>query len=274
MMRKLRLLSAVLVLSSAHLYAEDYQIEANGILGFTNEEQGNNKNDSDAISLLGTYYLAPVKVTAGPLAEAAFIQHASSVTAFILSRDYDSNQTADWDSQGAAAQLVGASGLFLNLLIYQSEQGTTDVDGFGFGAGYYLTALSTLEGNYEWLDVDNTDVNLYSLDYRQLTLQNSPYKMAIELNGELRSSDFNNDDHMAYGGTLILYPNDLLGLSLGLNHVDADSYDQNSMTLSADYFLQTNLHVGASYTFGSVDPDNNANDIDQSTLAFNAGIRF
>lgn len=271
--QKILLAGVLATLSSAMVQAQDFQFEANGVLGFINEDYGFVEDDSDLLGLSGTVYFETVSSKGGPLAEAGFIQKTSNATAILLSQNYDDG-TADLDAQFLTGQIIGASGLFLNLAVYQSEQGNSDEDGFGFGVGYYLTDLSTVEANLLSASEDDIDVNTYSAAYRQLMMQQSPYTLAFDANVDFRASDAVDDDAVGFGAALTLYPSDQLGLSVGFEHTDADLYTENELTLAADYFVQPNLRIGVEYSTGSADEDNTNDQLDTDILAFNAGVRF
>ncbi len=273
MSRKVLLVSVLATMGSALVQAQDYQFEANGALGFVTEDAGFNDVDSDLLGLSGTVYFETVSTKGGPLAEAAFIQHASSANATLITQNYDDGFD-DVDSQSIAARVHGASGVFLNLQAFQSDAGDSDADGFGFGVGYYLTDLSTIEGNLLSASQDDVDVNIYSVAYRQLMMQQSPYTVAFDANADFRQSDAVDDDGVGFGAALTLYPSDDLGLSVGFDHAETDEYTENNLTLAVNYFVQPNLHIGAEYLTGSQDYDNSNAQLDTDVLAFNAGVRF
>lgn len=271
--RKIILASILATLSSAVVQAQDFQFEANGALGFVNEDDGFDDIDSDLLGLSGTVYFEKVSTKGGPLAEAGFIQQVSNATATLLSQNYDDG-IPDLDGRFLEGRIIGASGLFLNLQAFQSEQGNNDVDGFGFGVGYYLTDLSTVEANLLSASDDDNDINTYSVAYRQLMMQQSPYTLAFDANADFRASDDIDDDAVGFGAGLTLYPSDALGLSVGFEHTDADLYTENELTLAANYFVQPNLHIGVEYSTGSKDAENSNAELDTDLLAFNAGVRF
>jgi hypothetical protein len=284
MSRKLLLLGVLATLSSAAVQAQDYQFEVNGGLGFVTEDDGLDEGvgfgevDSDLLGLSGTAYFEPVSTKGGPLAEAAFIQHASYATINLTSQNYDDG-IPDIDTRSIAAQVVGASGVFLNLLAAQAEQGNDDADAFGFGVGYYVTDLSTIQGNFissseEDIEGVDVDVNTFSVAYRQLMMQQAPTTLAVNVNADFRQSDAIDDDAVSFGASLTLYPSDVLGLSVGFDHIDGDDYSENNLLLAADYFVQPNLRVGVEYLTGSQDDDNSTAQIDTDIFAFNAGVRF
>ena len=62
-------------LACTNVYAETYQFELNGFYG-----SDNFVDDTDAQGLSGTYYFNPVDTRKGPLAEASFLDRASSVS--------------------------------------------------------------------------------------------------------------------------------------------------------------------------------------------------
>lgn len=270
---KILLAGMLATFSSALVQAQDFQFEANGVLGFVSEDDGFDEADSDLLGLSGTIYFEAVSTKGGPLAEAGFIDQVSNATATVLSQNYDDG-IPDLDGQFLEARIIGGTGLFLNLQVMQSEQGNDDADGFGFGVGYYVTDSSTLEGNLLSASEEDVDVNTYSVAYRHLMMQQSPYTLAIDANADFRESDDIDDDAVGFGAELTLYPSDALGLSVGFEHTDADLYTEDNLVLAADYFVQPNFRIGVEYLTSSEDGDNNNEDIDTDVLAFNAGVRF
>lgn len=260
------------------LHADEYQFEVNGVIGFAEEDNGPVNLDSDVLGVFGDFYFEPINTRGGPLAEAPFIQHASGASAYLLSKDYDRALGEDVDVQGVEARIVGNSGAYLNLALEQRDDGDDSADKLGVGVGIYLTDLSTIEGNFASISEEDGnqdfDVNIFSVAFKQLMLQQSPYVMSVGLNGDMRQSDAVDDDSISFAADLTLYPSDFLGLSVGFEHEDHDLYKRNDLLLAADYFIQPNLRVGAAYSFGTINPDNNSGDIDTNSLLFNAGVRF
>ena len=212
-MTKLRNLAPLLLLAfaPAAALAEDYRFEVKG--SYKDGDSGYHNVDSDSLALSGTWYFAPVTTDGVPRSEAAFLGHASSLSALVAQLDV-LGTTLDAEAVSVDYYLPGTM--------------------FYFGAGAsreeFITALSS---TFVETDYDTTWFG---------TLGIAP------LAGLLITTSFTDEDYdpnvtARYVGKL---PNDHFYAG-SVSMVDPDRADP-SFALDFDYYLDNSTSLGVGYT--------------------------
>ena len=176
MFKKTALVAAVGLALSVTAQAEnDYRWELGGdytrstVDADVKSSAGNASDniDADIGTVSGTFYLTPVDTSKGPLAEAAFLDHASNITLAFTDGEVDlnslDNELQDKDGQTYAvdtryvAEGPGwqLSGVLVDLSFERSEPGDAEIDTYGIGIGKYITDTTTLVLNYGQVNVNN-----------------------------------------------------------------------------------------------------------------------
>ncbi|UTW44726.1 putative porin [bacterium SCSIO 12696] len=172
--------------------------------------------ETDSKGIAGSYFFSPVDTSRGPLAEAAFLDRASSITL-----NYSDARNID---------TLGISGLYINKehgWIIGASFSQQDLP-FGFGSadrkslsvGYYVATNTTI--TLDWIDNDN----LFSLADEEYIARVRHFGEFISglnysVSGFFGTADGNNvDSSDTYGITAIVYPN--RRLSFGVGYTDAE----------------------------------------------------
>lgn len=241
-MKKIGLAAAVLLaMTGAHAY----QFEVQGQSEYLNTT-ANDKNYTG--DLQGTYYFKDVDASKGPLAEAAFLNKASNVSAAYSYEQYSQKNSVNYHigTYGVKGEAYFTTPYTSSIPLYASASyNHTDVDGKNVvsaddnGERYALEVGAMPTDNF-LLAVGYTNVaNQFSLDtFRVL---NKGFVNAV---GETASINDKQDAVTArtkYVGA-IDGTNMSIGFDAGLVFGDATSYEFNT-----DLYLTPKLSVGASF---------------------------
>lgn len=208
-MKKLAIASALLSALAVTATAHAYQAEVGASAGLIDPDNG---SSSGSFGVNGTYYFNPVQTRNSPLAEAAFLDRASNVSA-----RYDYNKVGD-----------------------------DKVNNYGIGAEYYVPNSDFyVSGNVGRQDVKITDRH----DFNTTTYgAEVGYLPAPGLLVAVGVKGYDNDDKDGVDPTIrAKYVTQLsngkdLNLEAGAAFGDLDEYN-----LAADYFIDKSLSVGADY---------------------------
>jgi len=215
--------------------------------------------DSDIGTVNGTFYLKPVDTSKGPLAEAAFLDHASSINLAYTDGEVDlnslNNELEDKDGQKYAvntryvAEGPGweLSGVLVDLSYVRSEPGEAEIDTYGIGIGKYLTDTTTLVLNYQQLTVNNGgDTDGYSLDLEHLwPMSNGGGLKATASAGKVVIKDADDVDSYALGGTW--YINKSLGFGAGYSNTSQNGYEVSGWDVSSSWFVTEMVELSLAY---------------------------
>lgn len=214
--------------------------------------------DSDIWGGYGTYYLKPVDTSKGPLAEAAFLDHASSIKLYADDGQVDLSsldaKLNDKDGQryGVSTRYVAEgpgwqlSGWLVDLDYLRSEPGDKEIDTYNIGIGKYLTEKTTLVLNYGKVNVNNGgDTDGYSVDLEHLwNLSHGAFKATASA-GKVVVKNADDIDSYAIGGTY--YVNDRLGFGAGYTNTSQDGYEVDGWNVSADWFVTEKVALSLAY---------------------------
>lgn len=178
--------------------------------------------DTDTYGLIGAFYFNRVDDSVGPIAEAAFLNKASS-----LNLGYATSKTdvGPFNIDGDAWQF-GGRGVFGEQGILQGSYTKADVEGFNtdtfnIGGGAYLDDHSTLLVSYRFVEdeFDNTDHGL-ALDYKNVMPLQGDTALNIEAGIGFINTDLG-DDVFSITGLLDYYFNPKFSLGGGLGYASA-----------------------------------------------------
>ena len=235
-MIKLILSTTILSIASTAVLAETYQGEIG--IGYSDIEIDTDlrKNNFDATTLQGKIYFSEVDMSKGPLAEAAFLNHASGI-------EFNHLNIATDDSSNNGERINIRYVMDNDIILRASHVDFEDEKAFEIGVGYYLN--------------NNTDIVLsYKEDANSDAVFNSP---------DIFTATSTFDSARIYNIKMhTLSPlagNKSIAWDLGLSHIEAESLIENTVSGydikgGVNYYLNDNLSIGGSlgyYDMDSVD---------------------
>ncbi len=236
---------------------------------FRNTNQGNSgdSTDSDIYNLGATYFLETVDTSKGPLGEAAFLDHASSISLDFADGELDLSGGDDADGQTYSIDMRYVaegpgwklSGVIVDLGFERAEPGDREVDTTSAGLGYYLTQNTTAVVSYENVSVNNgPEADRWALDVDHFFAFNHGGLMVRANGGKTVVSDVDDPTTWGLGGTW--YLNNNLGFGLGYQSEDFNGFETDTYGVNIEWFITENFAVDLSYS--DVSPD----DIDATTV--------
>ncbi len=245
-----------------------------------------NSNDTDIGEVFGTFYLWDVDTSKGPLAEAAFLDHSSSITLAASDGEVDFSDfdTQDGQTYGVSTRYVAEgpgwqlSGLLVDLGYERAEPGDRDIDIYNIGLGYYVTPKTTVIAGYEQTNLSNGgDVDSYRVDGKHLWSLSGDGAITAEL-GYGRTKVKDSDDVNTYLVAAKWYMNKNLGFGLGYENSDWNGYEVNAFNVSSEWFITESFEVSLGYSYVSPDDIDIFRDskleIDSDTVTLGALYRF
>ncbi len=254
-MKKLLLTAAIVTLSLNAAHA--YQVELNGGAGYDRVEFNDGKTETGIVGANATYYFNPVQAKSGPLAEAAFIERASNVSAgYSYSKDtlnIDTPYFAYKDDIKAHHFNVGGEIYVPNSNFYASANlNRTKTEGFPSKVGTYgvevgylpitnlLVAVGVV-GTYNREDDNDTDTTIRAKYLTKLGAND------VNLEGDVQLGD--NYNRYGISGDYYLDRTLSLGATYALNKAD-DFEDSWKIGVNARKFVAENISVQAGVSAG------------------------
>ena len=248
-------------LLTAEAVAYQYEVQASGLDGSI--DGAGIRGDIEGYGLGFSVYFPAVDDTAGPLAEAAFQQRASSV-----SIDYFEDESLDTDDQTLSVisgRIVDAeSGWSAGLAVSNLDVDGDETVNYRITMGKYLLENTELQIGIERVELeseslaDDEDDVLNNADINIRHLSPS-VGVAVALHYEF--FEFQDGDEVEngniYGGELTYYPADELGISVFYEELEG-SGNLNSLGIAAEYFVTRAIAVSVGYTeaeVGAADSD-------------------
>ncbi len=266
--------------------------------------------DTDDIRLFGSWYFAGLTDDNGPRARAVFVDRASVATLAYLRSDqtfstrfdndsgltflppgeFSSDQTLD--DLSASVRLVDRNSGWYGLAgISRSEAeidfnvpgpvgSDFDATGYNLGFGKYLFATTSLEIAVDWIEADNNDVTIVSLDFTHLGSIGESWQYAVDLGYANTDGDFGADSDSYLAG-LSLYPNRDLEFGIALTEEDGPfGGELTSIGIFGSWFFVPNASMSVRYRFDDVDSGItaigplDAVDEDQDAWGIGVNVRF
>lgn len=271
-MKKSTIATGLALLTSGLCHAGTYQAEVT--LGYSTGEieVGNADIDTDSLFIGGEYYLNGVDDSKGPLAEAAFLDRASSVRAAYETGEQDGiGGDDDIDGFALGGRLVdGTSGWIFSADYAEIDiDGGSDTEAWNLSVGKYIAENTALSFTYTTVEEGNIDTDIYAVDIKHVTaLSGGAY---ISLAGLLATGDVDQgDDPFIYGGSFTYYPMRNIGFGASATFTDSDDTEETEFSVFGSWFPSDNLVLTASYDIS----DDDETDIESDIFSVGAAFRF
>jgi Putative general bacterial porin len=242
--------------------------------------------DENIGRIYGTWYMENVDTSKGPLAEAAFLDHASSLSVDFTDGEIDLDsldrnlQDQDGQTGSVAMRYVAEgpgwklSGWIADLGYEYREPGDRNIDVYNIGIGKYLTPNTTLVANYETATINNGgDSDGYDVTLEHFfAFSNGGLKVGAS-GGKQVVSDADDVELWSVGGTW--YLNNNLGFGAGYQSASQDGFEVQGFNVSADWFITESF--GVDLTYGQVDFDDvqiPGGKLELENEAVNLGARY
>lgn len=268
--------------------ADSYQFE----VSFThlNSESGGNP-DISFNGLNGNYYLTPVSTKGKPLAEAAFLEHASYFGALILNADLSGDIRGDGQSWGIEyTQAKKDSPWAFNIgflktdLDMKSGSAKTNYesDSFAIGLGYYLDnstlvsgEFANISGSYSGSYSTDADGKEYSFTLKKVTLLSpeTAFNFIVNFTKEETEDDFGKEKGQSFslaGDYYLSSRTSIGGVFTKHSHDDAD-LEGETIGINITSFVEANLYLQAALEQFDAD---SSSDADSDSWQITLGYRF
>lgn len=244
----------------------DYSFEVGGAYGQGEIDLGFDSFDTDTYGLYGSYFLEPVDTSKGPVAEAAFLDRASSITLAGSRTELETNfGDVDLDSYGVDGRWVfKGSGWLLELGYRYDDFADEDVDTFTAGVGKYIAENTTLILDYGNVDSDlGAGSDTWGLEVEHL-IGLSKGGIKVEASYSYVDNDnLDNADIWAVAGTY--YFNKYFGIGASYELEDSDDIEDDRWQFYADWFITKK--VALSLVYNDTSDDVSKADTDAVTFA-------
>jgi len=228
--------------------------------------------DKDVYNIGGTYFLETVDTSKGPLGEAAFLDHASSLALGFTDGEVDLNRGDDGDGQTYNVDMRYVaegpgwklSGVIVDVAFQRAEPSDAEIDTWGLGIGYYITQNTTAVVNYENVSVNNgPEADRWGLDVEHFFAFGNGGLMARANGGKTVISGL--DDPTTWGLGATWYLNNNLGFGADYVQDEENGFEVQGFRVNAEWFITESLAVDLSYA--DIQPD----DINGTDLGFAGG---
>lgn len=236
----------LIALSSVANYAsaDNYQYEASIGISDGDIELGNAGADTESIDLSFVANFSEVDTSKGPLAEASFLDRASSFSVDYSDGEIESGgASADVTDLTAALRFVSESGVTIEANISDGEIGNVDNESFGFAIGYYIAENTEFGIAYEDVEVGGFDTDAIFLGIKHV----STGDVAFSIEAALGSVDTGRDEDTAVSIEGIFYPTSQFGVGANFTSIDS-SVDNDIIEIFADWFITPSAALTLSYT--------------------------
>ena len=284
MFKKTALVAGIALAVSATAQA-DYQWELGAAYGTGEFDIGTQNPDNDEISGYGTYFIDAVDDTKGPLAEAAFLDRASSISLFAVNANIDGDGIRDLGRKnyGLEIHAVSSDAGWITDFGYSREENDTlrtslsadqlptipgnrgldtiDIDRFKVGFGKYLTDRTTLVASWTYSDIDEAgDFSSYRLDLEHLfqfsfgvIMAEASYGIVDVSVDDTLLEDADDIDIFLVGATYYFGSNKNWGVGIngGQEDFDGDSFKRWEANVS--WFITDQWEVALDYSDGEFD---------------------
>ncbi|MFT4518067.1 MAG: hypothetical protein ACI9JM_000444 [Halioglobus sp.] len=179
-MFKKTVLMATIALAISATAQADYQFEADGAYYRSRIDIGKDDGDVGRLAIGGSFFLNSVDTSKGPLSEAAFLDHASRMSAYYFYTELDDTvEDLDGDEFGIDGRYVldldSVPLIFGGAWSLQTPE-ISDIDFYRLGFGVYVTDTATVLVSYRTSDaeedgaanIDAGDVDAYELAIEHL----------------------------------------------------------------------------------------------------------
>ena len=272
MFKKTALIAGIGLALSATAQA-DYQWEldagyARGSFDYKDENPRtvNGDNDTNIYGLGATWYMETVDTSKGPLGEAAFLDHASSIGIAFSDGEVDISNGDDADGQtyNVDVRYVAEgpgwklSGWLMEVGYERDEPGNRDVDTWSVGIGKYITQNTTLVALYENVNINNGgDADRWGAELEHFFAFGNGGLKARGGYGKTVVSNQDDPTTWALGATWYIGNN--WGIAADFKQDDDNGYEVDFYSLGVEWFITENFAVDLSYQDVSPDDIDNWN---------------
>jgi hypothetical protein len=249
----------------------DYQWELGTDYATGDIEIGSFDADLDVFSVYGTYFLDTVDTSKGPLAEAAFLDRASSVQVDYSNGEFD-GIFGDVDVEGYGIEgryVFDQSGWLVDFGYRQDEFDNDDIETFSIGAGKYIAENTALVVSYANTEDDfDVDSDAYGVNLEHLW---SLEQGAIKLDAGYTFVDPDQGDEVnvfSVDGTY--YVNNSLGFGVSYALADSDDTDLEDWSLYSEWFINEQVAVSLAYT----ESEDDKTGVESDAIVISARVRF
>ena len=249
-MKKIAIATAIISALGATTFANAYQAEVGGALGYVDPDNG---SSGSSYSVDGTYYFKPVETRNSPLAEAAFLDRASNVNAAV---DYIDNDVVTNTVYGAGLEyyvpntdFYASGNIARNRLELDTGVGTVTYNTNVYAAevGYLPAPGLLLAAGVRGYNGDNDDGADPTIRAKLVT-QVGQHDVNLEA-----GAGFGDLDEYNLRGDYYIDKT----LSLGADYRDDNLSDQKEFGLNARKFINPQLSVEGRVGFGKVGGNDN-----------------
>jgi hypothetical protein len=302
MFKKTALVAGIALAVSATAQAE-YQWELGAAYGTGEFDIGIQNPDNDQISGYGTYFIDAVDDTKGPLAEAAFLDRASSISLFAVNGNIDGDGIKDLGRKnyGLEIRAVSSDAGWITDFGYSREENDTlrtslsagqlptipvnrqldtiDIDRFKVGFGKYLTDRTTLVASYIYSDIDEAgDFSSYKLDLEHLfqfsfgdIMTEASYGIVDVSVDDTILEDKDDIDIFLVGATYYFGSNKNWGVGVNYGEEDFGGDSWKRWEANASWFITDQWEVALDYSDGEFD---DLDDVESKLATLSARFRF
>jgi opacity protein-like surface antigen len=265
------------------LVVDTYRWEIGGAANYSELDVGPFDIDKWGVDLYGTYFLRDVNTNKGPRSEAAFLDHASSVTLFGGYSELDDVDKLEKDLGGIDiddddSETYGIGGRYVTKQtgswIIQADWRRTkpahlEIDTYTIGIGKYITDNTSLIITYADADLDNGgDTDGWNAGLEHFwRLSSGGIKMEGNV-GYVNVDDGDDIDIYNLAGTW--YVTDNLGFGARYGKIDGGGAEADNYSVFSEWFI--NKHVAVSVAYDYTDFDDS--DVDNNAFTIGGRYRF
>ena len=256
MFKKTALIAGIGLALSANAQA-DYRWEARAAAGVTNWDYNQDDGDVDTFGVNGSFYFRPVNTSKGPLGEAAFLDHSSSVTLGYVYTDADDIvEDLDGDQYAIEGRYVLDADipLIFEGSYQRDEPNNAEVDTYSLGLGAYITDNTSLVITYADADVDDggdTDGWQASVEH-VWTWEDGGFKLGGNA-GYVNVDDGDDIDVYNIAGTW--YITNSLGLGISTGYTELSNNEFLSTDIFVEWFITESIALTALVGYAESDDD-------------------
>ena len=302
MFKKTAIVAGIALAVSAAAQA-DYQWELGAAYGTGEFDIGDQNPDNDVLSGYGTYFIDAVDDTKGPLAEAAFLDRASSISIYAINANIDGDDINDLGRKdyGLEIHAVSSDAGWITEFGYSREENDTlrtsvsggnrpivpanrpldtiDIDRFTVGFGKYLTDRTTLVASYTYSDVDEAgDFDTYRLDLEHLFTfsfgdikAEASYGLVDISVDDTLLEDADDIDIYLVGATYYFGSNKNWGVGVNYGEEDFGGDSWKRVAANVSWFITDQWEVALDYSDGEFD---DLDDVESKLATLSARYRF
>ena len=265
------------------LVVDTYRWEIGGAYNYSELDVGPFDIDKWGIDLYGTYFLNDVNTNKGPRSEAAFLDHASSVTLFGGYSELDDVDELEANLGGIDidddnSETYGIGGRYVTKgtgsWIIEGDWRRTkpahlEIDTYTIGIGKYITDNTSLVITYADADLDEGgDTDGWSAGLEHFWRLSSG---GIKLEGNAGYVNVDDgDDIDIYNLAGTWYINDNLGFGARYGKFDGGAAEADKYSIFSEWFITRQFAVSLAYDYSELDDT----DVENEAIVLGARVRL